>query len=78
MSNWISVKDKLPDPFKNVILLVNGRESIVGFKTEYDSYYEPVLIDFDTERLELNPIGPGRVTHWMPLPSPPEIKDNNA
>lgn len=71
MSGWISVKDILPLPFQTIILLESGINVIVGFMTESKSFYEPVLIDFETERLELNPIGPDRVQYWQPLPEPP-------
>ncbi len=74
MSEWISVESHLPKPFETIILLHNGRESISGFMTPNGSFYQPVMIDFESERLELNPIGPGRISAWLPLPNPPEEK----
>lgn len=72
MSEWISIKKEKPIPFRTVILLENGSNPIIGFMTPNESFYEPVLIDFETERLELNPIGPGRIQLWKPLPEPPK------
>lgn len=53
-SNWVSVKDKLPEPFTTVLAhYTDGRIHTVGY-----------IDKFMTAR--------GTVTHWMPLPKPPE------
>ena len=80
MSKWISVKEKLPKPFETILLLENRRNKrnvLVGFMSPHEAFYEPVLIDFSTERLELNGIGPARVQFWMPLPNPPTEEKPN-
>lgn len=68
MSNWISVKDKLPNNRNEVIIFcVNGsvttgkyvRESgdkYVWVTRIYNSYIDNIL----------------NVTHWQPLPKPPK------
>lgn len=77
MSKWISVKEKLPKPFETILILEKGRNVIAGFMSPHEAFYEPVLIDFLTERLELNGIGPEREQFWMPLPNPPTEEKPN-
>ena len=57
---WISVKDRLPDTFKNVLVCTkhemllchhDGDEWVINYDGEYAGY------DYD-------------ITHWMPLPEP--------
>lgn len=57
-SKWVSVKDRLPEPFTTVLAhYTDGRIHTVGY-----------LDRFMTTR--------GTVTHWMPLPEPPESEDD--
>lgn len=57
---WISVKDRLPEPHTNVLFF--GR---YGFFTGwYSDFMRKWRTDECSEVLE--------VTHWMPLPKPPE------
>jgi hypothetical protein len=74
MSEWISVKDRLPelierDGFKNpcsrAVLTCDGDKMSVGYrwKSGSDEYFLP------NDR-ELN-----EITHWMPLPEPPNAFD---
>lgn len=68
MSEWVSVKDRLPDTFDEVLVYSNDcfisiawretekrKNGIVGW--HWNSYPEIF----------------GCVTHWMPLPNPPEM-----
>ncbi len=66
---WISVKDKLPPENESVLVVVHGYRR--GFEpislVEISSYSH----DFDFIFDDL-PISRIDVTHWMPLPEPPE------
>ena len=56
--NWISVDERLPDPFKTVLV--------------YDTHTECVRISLyrGTDEVWRN----GRISHWMPFPEPPTMK----
>ena len=66
MSKWISVKDELPG--KNGQYLVKMPNSPFNRKgqavSEFSSSMKP---SFSYDRLHID-----EVTHWMPLPEPPE------
>ena len=55
VQEWISVKDRLPKPFENVIVFRDGKISI-----DYNEGNGWFAYDFNGKR----------VTHWMPLPQP--------
>ena len=68
VQEWISVKDRLPEPGEYV-LVCDTREDWYGlceFSGEawYDASYKQVNID--------------DVTHWQYLPQPPKGETNNA
>ena len=56
VQEWISVKDRLPKPFENVIVFRDGKISI-----DYNEGNGWFAYDFNGKR----------VTHWMPLPLAP-------
>lgn len=65
MSEWISVKDKLPELFENVLTYVGGRKIIVNWLEELENgigYFA---------------YGGKTIAYWMPLPTPPK-EDHNA
>ena len=73
---WISVKDRLPDYMGEVLVIVSGKP------------HENITLDGAYEIAEYNPVegwilemwpewGSGVVTHWMPLPEPPEEEKKN-
>jgi len=66
---WISIKDRLPNKDQNVLGWISVEEQD-GILT---------LLEFDNEKKSFIPIfgklAPNsQVTHWMPLPKPPEEK----
>lgn len=68
-SNWISVKDRLPE--------INGSVLTASYSSDKDKYLiELVLFDdgyfysiYDAE--EMTNDSHWEITHWMPLPEPP-------
>ena len=59
MSEWISVKDRLPDTCVCVLVHYDDGNMLVD---EIGSDGEWIDEDFNC----------GNITHWMPLPEPPE------
>lgn len=69
-NRWISVKDRLPEIGKSVLIYYpkwDGDEIQVA-KLEDDGMMFDICGEFN--------IGTGVITHWMPLPEPP--KDGDA
>ena len=68
MTDWISVEDRLPEEWVNVIA-TNGRTVRETYYVS-DRYGWRGHIHFDSRR----PIKHEEViTHWQPLPDPPEV-----
>ena len=67
---WIPVTERLPEPGKMVLLTVSGKVKNISLVDAYE------LGEFNTDEgwiLEMWPEWEGpKVTHWMPLPEPPE------
>ena len=57
VQEWVSVEDRLPKPFENVIVFRDGKISI-----DYNEGNGWFAYDFNGKR----------VTHWMPIPQPPK------
>lgn len=69
---WISIKDKLPESFTNVLVCdsagecVDEREATTAYFDSVDGqWYHLAFWDYDLWHK-------ATVTHWMPLPKPPE------
>ena len=64
LNGWISVEDRLPDCGVLVLVYIKGRG--IDFSHRLYNHVEgkPFVHDYST--------GSG-VTHWMPLPEPPEV-----
>ena len=64
---WIPVEDRLPEEFATVLVVISTPSgSHVSFMSRHpqDGFWQHADGDID----EIN------VTHWMPLPEPPEVK----
>ena len=62
MSEWISVKDEMPEPFLNVLVWIeNGKAANMGYVTQAGHWFVHFWYT-----------APVKVTHWMPLPEPPK------
>ena len=65
VQEWISVKDRLPEPFVSVLVHMPGEEPCPtvheGFISN-DGIWQSAMF-----RRE-----PGEVTHWQPMPQPPK------
>lgn len=81
MSKWISVSDRLPENNEQVIILDTNTKDFSGYaKNKYccpdevsgalffDGIFYSNGPDFDYPDVFYY------VTHWMPLPEPPEVK----
>lgn len=57
VQEWISVKDRLPEPKENVICINRHGNMMIGIYTEWGWIF-PCYFESPT--------------HWMPLPQPPK------
>ena len=64
MSKWISVKDRMPETYDDVLILD-------AFNNMFTGYYE------HQEWHDNYGCAADDVTHWMPLPEPPEATDDD-
>ena len=72
---WIPVTERLPEAGKKVLVFAYGYDTITARmckKTE-DGY--PVFECKGYDGIYREMAKPGRITHWMPLPQPPESED---
>ena len=72
VSGWISVKDRLPDKYLDVLILVQCPDNIsfipyvaIAWKSTDDDSWDSDCLDFNDDT-------DGIVTHWMPLPELPK------
>ena len=65
VQEWISVDDRLPEPFVSVLVQMPGEEPFPTVREGFisnDGIWQSALF-----RRE-----PGEVTHWQPMPQPPK------
>ena len=67
-AHWISVKDRLPDVFDEVLVYFNGFISIAWRETEKR---KNGIVGWHWDSQMSYPESLVYVTHWMPLPEPP-------
>ena len=71
VQEWISVEDRLPEPFVSVLVQMPGEEPFPTVREGFisnDGIWQSAMF-----RRE-----PGEVTHWQPMPQPPKGETNNA
>lgn len=69
-SQWISVEDKLPDRFKPVIVCyTRGKGTLKALRVEQG--YKGFNDCWNVYGCQTK-----SVTHWMPMPEPPEVERN--
>ena len=69
MSEWISIEERLPEPYQDVLFYGKGHDPLVG-KTRGETcigYYRNAFRFDGRDSVEV-----AEVTHWMPLPEPPK------
>lgn len=62
-NEWVSVKERLPELGERV-LFTEGVFVCEGYVSQYNNWFRSNGMKWDMFRTE--------VTHWMPLPAPPE------
>ena len=68
VQEWISVDDRLPEPFVSVLVHMPGEEPCPTVREGFisnDGIWQSAMF-----RRE-----PGEVTHWQPMPHPPKEND---
>lgn len=73
--SWISVSERLPDEEELVLILCKNGARFVGWcGIQYGDFERRWHIKTALNSSKL--LNKGRVTHWMPLPEPPEEDGN--
>lgn len=84
VEEWISVKDRLPDPYEKVLVRLDHWSGVDIYLAFYDpkrdwcdcgGYFEDGTNN-DGEPLTYETVG-ANVTHWIPLPEPPKEAHND-
>ncbi|MDD8688251.1 DUF551 domain-containing protein [Escherichia coli] len=58
--SWIPVSERMPEPYEYV-LVTDGFDGCEVMRVNTDGYWGPA-----------KSLYPGGITHWMPLPEPPQ------
>lgn len=77
MGEWISVKDRLPELFKDVLTCDVDGKIIINWldELEVDGKITINWLDELEEDICYFAYAGKTVTHWMPLPEPPEEEE---
>lgn len=78
VGGWISVKDRMPEKYFDVLVLVQypkvngytGHYVVIAWKSTDDD-------SWDSDNNNFNNDPEGVVTHWMPLPETPKEESND-
>jgi hypothetical protein len=73
MMEWISVEDRLPAEFDTILFVANEGKSIVccGEYVRGAHDFDHIWLDRLRADAYCDPAEAYNVTHWMPLPEPP-------
>ncbi|HYQ47118.1 MAG TPA: DUF551 domain-containing protein [Polyangiaceae bacterium] len=64
---WIPCSERMPEPLVRVLVAVDSETHIGCW--ESSAWWSPTAGDYDGR------VPVGEVTHWMPLPAPPAVKE---
>ena len=67
VQEWISVEDRLPEPFVSVLACIPSEEPLPTVHESYIADHGAWVCILTAERYKT-----GEVTHWMPMPQPPK------
>ena len=65
VQEWISVDDRLPEPFVSVLVHMPGEEP-------FPTVHEGFISNDGIWQSAMFRREPGEVTHWQPMPQPPK------
>lgn len=68
--NWISVNDRLPECYEKVLLAFINFDGTISTECGFWDGYSKFNIFGYTVTFDKC-----RITHWMPLPKPPEVEE---
>lgn len=71
MSNWISVKDRLPQNSERVLAYCEKTKKYFVGNVTYRCFSDEVYWRHEWARGAMYTVT-SKVTHWMPLPEPPQ------
>ena len=67
VQEWISVDDRLPEPFVSVLAFIPSEEPLPTVHESYIADHSVWVCILTAERYKT-----GEVTHWKPMPKPPK------
>lgn len=70
---WINVRDKVPQNYERVLVVVEAdfMDKAIVFAEYHESIKDWTISGYGM----LSEMHGYRLTHWMPLPAPPKVKD---
>lgn len=69
MGEWISVEEKLPEDHETVLIFCKNGAMFIGY--HFVDYENDVRWRINTALGSTKLLNKGRVSHWVPLPEPP-------
>lgn len=72
-AHWISVKDRLPDVFDEVLVYDTFSNTSISIAWRETTPRKNGIVDWYWNSQMSYPEDLTHVTHWMPLPEPPEV-----